>query len=1044
MQEGKGIIKFFLVAITLVSLLQYFYMLPTRSVEKAADEYAKSVTLDITDVDDQKDAEDAARSSYLDSMSNEVVFEIPMIKKWTYQELKGSQLALGLDLKGGMSVVLQVDLRDFIRSLANDSKDPTFIAALENASRAQAGSQSDYVTLFADAYKAAPADQKKQLNKIFYANESLREDINFESSDAEVISVIRQKANETVGLTFDLLKERIDELGVVQPNISLDAGRDLITVELPGISNPERARQFLQTAAKLEFWNVYRVSDPGIVAALIKADEKLGQLNDLNSGDTDGGEEPEFTLNDRKEYDYDDNGNIIDSTIVTDTVFNSQNSLTNSGPLLSKLTMNASATGQATMPLAVMGLAQENERDDISAMLARPEIASLFPQDLVFRWARSPASGYTSLEADDEAATTYELYAIKQDKGSKAPLEGDHVTRASANPDPQNGQIAVSLMMDGEGARTWGQLTTKAANDNNREIAIVLDNKVVSAPRVINPILTGSSSITGSFSLQEGKDLAKILQIGKLPATPQIIQETLVGPSLGAENINASINSMLIGFGIVILFMIFYYGGGGIVSIIALLLNLFFIFGALASIGTVLTVPGFAGILLTVGMAVDANVIIYERIREELREGKTLLMSIKDGFANSYSAIIDANVTTILVAIVLAYFGLGPIKGFAVVLIIGVIFSLFTAVLVGRLMIDYWTINRGNQISFWTGGSQNAFANIQFDWLGKRKMAYTFSGIVILMGIASFFVRGFDLGVDFKGGYSYNIQFEEGTTIDAETLRTGLASYLGDKAPTVKAVSTENTFNVVTDYLINSTEETAADDVQAKLFEGINSLVGGNLDIKKFKNPDFSGTHITSSTKVGPTIADDIKRSSFYAAIFALMMIFLYIFIRFSKWQYSMGAVAALFHDVLFVLSIFSIFWGILPFSLEVDQIFIGAVLTVIGYSINDTVVVFDRIREYMNRYTKLEKHDVINKAISSTFSRTVITSLTTLFVVLILFLFGGGSAKGFAFALVIGVMVGTYSSVFIATPVMSDLSGELKRTDTKKKSSFSRAKTNS
>lgn len=1040
MQEGKGIIKFFLVAITLVSLLQYFYMLPTRSVEKAADNYAKSITAGLADLDadDQKEAEDAARTSYLDSMSNEVVFEIPMIKKWTYQELKGSQLALGLDLKGGMSVVLQVDLRDFIRSLANDSKDPTFIAALENASKALAGSQSDYVTLFADEFRKASNGEKK-LAPIFYVNESLREDINFETSDGEVISTIRQKANETVGLTFDLLKERIDELGVIQPNISLDASRDLITVELPGISNPERARAFLVNAANLEFWNVYRISDSGIVAAFLKADEKLSQLNELGSAEETEAEEPEFTTSERTEYEYDENGNITDSTVVVDTTFNAQNNLTNSGPLLSKLTLNASAGGQATMPLAVMGLAQENQRDEIDAYLARPEIASLFPKDIVFRWARSPATGYTSLEEDEKAATTYELYAIKKDKGNTAPLEGDRVIRASANPNPQNGQIEVSLMMDGEGARTWGQMTTKAANDNNREIAILLDDKVVSAPRVINPIMTGSSSISGTFTLQEGKDLAKILQLGKLPAKPQIIQETLVGPSLGAENISKSITSMLIGFGIVILFMIFYYGGGGIVSIIALLLNLFFIFGALASIGTVLTLPGFAGILLTVGMAVDANVIIYERIREELREGKTVLMAIKDGFGHSYSAIIDANVTTILVAIVLAYFGMGPIKGFAVVLIIGVIFSLFTAVLVGRLMIDYWTINRGNDISFWTGPSQNAFSNFNFDWLGKRRMAYAFSGIVIALGLVSFVVRGFDLGVDFKGGYSYNVQFAEGSNVDAETLRTSLASYLGDKAPTVKAVSTENTFNIVTDYLINSTEETAADDVQKQIFEGINSVVGGTLDLNKFKNPDSSGTRVTSSTKVGPTIADDIKWSSFYAATFALLMIFLYIFIRFSKWQYSMGAVAALFHDVLFVLSIFSIFHGILPFSLEVDQIFIGAVLTVIGYSINDTVVVFDRIREYLNRYSKLDKNDVINKAVNSTFSRTVITSLTTLFVVFILFLFGGTSTKGFAFALLIGVLIGTYSSVFIATPVMSDLSGELKSTE-KKKKSFSRA----
>ncbi|MEO0777592.1 MAG: protein translocase subunit SecDF [Bacteroidota bacterium] len=1034
MQQGKGIIKFFLVAVTLVCLLQYFYMLPTRGVEQAADEYAKDLTQDITDEDKRDAEENAARTAYLDSMSNEVVFEIPLFKKWTYQELKSLQLAYGLDLKGGMSLVLQVDLREFIRSLANDSKDPTLDAALENASKAQSQSQSDYVALFADAFKAA--DPNKQLAPIFVANESLRDEIDYTSSNAEVIQVIRAKANETVGLTYDLLKERIDQLGVVQPNISLDETRDLITVELPGISNPERARSFMQSAAKLEFWNVYRINDPGVQAAFFAADEKLKQQDGLETAN----EEPEETIKERYEYKYDEDGNLEDSTLVYDTLQTTPDPLANQGPLLAKLQLNAAAGGQTALPPAVMGLVAENEKDEVEAFLARPEVASLFPKDLSFRWAKDAATGYNFEDEAEQDKRLYELYAIRLSKGSTtAPLEGDHITRATANPNPQNGEVEVSLMMDSEGARTWGRMTTEAANDSNREIAILLDSQVVSAPRVINPILTGSSSITGSFTLQEGKDLAKILQIGKLPARPQIIQETLVGPTLGAENIRRSITSMVVGFSLVFIFMVLYYSTGGIVSVLALLLNIFFIFGALASLGTVLTLPGIAGILLTIGMAVDANVIIYERIREELREGKTLLMSIKDGFQNSYSAIIDANVTTILVAFVLSYFGLGPIKGFAVVLIIGVIFSLFTAVLVGRLMIDYWTIDRGKEIGFWTGFSRNAFANIDFNWLGNRRLAYIISGSIIVLGFGSFFVRGFDLGVDFKGGYSYNVQFEQGLDIDPDDLRTGLAEVFGS-TPTVKEVSTNNTFNIVTDYLINSTEEDVATQVQDKLFEGVNAIVGGNLKKSSFKNTKSSSTHITSSTKVGPTIADDIAWSSFYAATFALLLIFFYIFVRFSKWQYSMGAVAALFHDVLVVLSIFSIFWGILPFSLEIDQAFIAAVLTVIGYSINDTVVVFDRIREYMNRYTsKMSKQEVINKAINSTFSRTVITSLTTLFVVLVLFLFGGTSIKGFAFALVVGVIVGTYSSVFIATPVMSDLIGELEVKETKKKS-FSRA----
>jgi len=512
----------------------------------------------------------------------------------------------------------------------------------------------------------------------------------------------------------------------------------------------------------------------------------------------------------------------------------------------------------------------------------------------------------------------------------------------------------------------------------------------------------------------------------------------VVGPSLGAENINRSINSLLIGFAIVLIFMIFYYSTAGIVSILMLFLNLFFIFGALASLGTVLTLPGIAGIVLTIGMAVDANVIIYERIREELREGKTIMMAIRDGFQNSYSAIIDANVTTILTAAVLAYFGMGPIKGFAVVLIIGVISSLFTAVLVGRLLIDWWMSKEGRSLSFWTGISKNAFSNLNVDWLGKRKIAYIFSSIIILIGLSSFFMRGFELGVDFKGGYSYVVQFAPDQSVNPDALRTELTNTFGT-TPVVKAVSTGNAYNITTSYLINETEEDAADRVLQKLFEGVNATVGGTLNIEQFKNSEFSGTHVNQSSKVGATIAGDIKRSSVYATIFALMFIFLYLFARFNRWQYSLGAVAALFHDVLFVLSIFSLGHGILPFSMEVDQAFIAAILTVIGYSINDTVVIFDRIREFMNAYSKRTKEEVINLAINNTLSRTIVTSLTTLFVVLILFLFGGGSIKGFAFALLVGIIVGTYSSIFIATPVMADLSDDLRPKETKKKT-FSKA----
>jgi SecD/SecF fusion protein len=1021
--QGKGVIKFFLVLMTIVTLVQYFFILPTQKVEKDAEEYAKRIASSYPE-DEQQDVFRKERTEYLDSMSTEEVFRIPMLKTYTYQELKAQQLAFGLDLKGGMSVVLQVDLREFIRALANDSTDPTFEEALNTASEAQKSAQSDYVTLFANAYSAN--NEGKKLAPIFARNEALRDQINFETSDAEVVRIIREKADETVDLTFKLLKERIDKLGVTQPNVSLDAGRDLIVVELPGIDNPERARTFLQAAAKLEFWKVFRITDPGVQQAFINANDRLN----ATTGGTDTEFEPEIVRIDTT-FATDSLGNEDRNTIVSvDTVFSPVN--VTQGPLFDALTLNTTGA----QGLAVLGTAKRNQIKQLSEYLERDDIKSLFPRDMKLLWSKDPVKDFDTGELTED----YELYGIRVDRTGKAPLSGDHVTDARAQPDPQTNEVTVSLKMNNLGAKIWGNLTTESAQDNNREIAIVLDNEVVSAPRVINPITSGDSQITGNFDIQEAKDLANILQVGKLPAETKIIQESLVGPSLGQENIDRSIRALLIGFAMVFLFMIFYYGGGGIVSILALFMNIFFIFGALASLGTVLTLPGIAGIVLTIGMAVDANVIIYERIREELRDGKSVLNAIADGFKHSYSAIIDANITTFLTAVVLFYFGLGPIKGFAAVLMIGVISSVFTAVLVGKLIIDWWT-GRGNDITFSTKSSENAFANLTIDWLGKRKVAYIISGTILVLGISSFFVRGFELGVDFKGGYSYNVTFDEGQDVNAETLRTALTDAFGGSTPTVKVVDTDNTFNVVTDYQVDNTDEDAADIVMAALHQGINSAVGGSIDLNQFKDPEGTGTHVISSSKVGPTIADDIKNSSYKAAIIALLLIFLYILIRFSKWQYSAGAIAALFHDVLITLSFFSIFHGILPFSMEIDQNIVAAILTVIGYSINDTVVVFDRIREFMNMYTKRDKEELINMAINSTVSRTIITSLTTLFVVAILFFFGGASIKGFAFALLIGILVGTYSSVFVATPIMSDLSGELTAKEKAKgKASFSKA----
>jgi len=1015
--QGKGIVKFFLVVMTIVTLWQYFLIIPTNKVENDAKKYAKKVLANSSN--ENPISERSAISHYLDSMSSEEILKIPLLKSYTYQELKGQQLALGLDLKGGMSVVLQVDLRDFIRTLANDSKDPTFKEALKLATEAQKDAQTDYVTLFSEAW--AKIANGKKMASIFRKNEALSESINSNTSDADVTSIIRKKADETVDLTFKLLKERIDKLGVTQPNVSLDKARDLIVVELPGIDNPKRARAFLSKAAKLEFWDVYRISDPGVQQKFVEANEKLKKM-------LGGQEEVEKEFELIHTYATDSLGNVDSTKIVsTDTVFKNN---TQQGPLFDRFQLNDGSLG-----LAVMGTAEKNEKNTVLDYLSKKGIKEIFPQNMIFKWSKDPIKDYTT----GEFTNTYELFAIKAPRGGsfKAPLSGDHVTNATASPNSNTGEVEVSLKMDNAGTKIWGQMTTRANNDKNREIAIVLDDEVVSAPRVNSPILGGSSSITGNFNIQEGKDLANILQIGKLPARTQIIQESLVGPTLGESNIQRSKTALIIGFLLVLAFMVFYYTSGGLVAIISLLLNIFFIFGALASMGTVLTLPGLAGVVLTIGMAVDANVIIFERIREELRRGKKLSTAINDGFKYSYSAIIDANVTTILVAIILFYFGLGPIKGFAAVLIVGVLSSLFTAVLVGKLAIDYW-IGKGKGISFSSKMTGNIFSNLSVDWMKKRKIAYFVSGAIILAGLISMFTRGFDLGIDFKGGYSYNIEFAD--DVSATELRESLTKAF-ESVPVVKAVDSENTFNVVTEYLVDDTDEDAAQKVFAKLYEGVKPFSGG-VSLEQFGQTDAKGvTHITSSSKVGPTIADDIQSSSYKAIIFSLILIFLYIFIRFSKWQYSLGAVVALFHDVLVVLGLFSLLHGLLPFTMEIDQAFIAAILTVVGYSINDTVVIFDRIREYFNTYTKLDKTTIINNAISSTISRTLITSLTTFFVVAVLFVFGGGSIKGFAFALLIGIIVGTYSSIFIASPVMSDLSGDMKPAAPVKKKGFTRAK---
>ncbi len=1005
--QGKGLLKFFLILIAIVSAVQLLYFIPTNKVENAAIEYAKDKAGNVDEVS-KSSTEKIAKAYYLDSISDETILSIPGLTDYSYADLKKRQLGFGLDLKGGMSAVLQVDLREILIALAGSKKnDKNFVAALDKASQDLKSSSSDYITLFANAFREIAPD--KRMGKLFQRSKTLG-DINNDTSDGDVIKLLRTAADETVGRTFKMLKERIDRSGVVQPNISLDATRDLILVEMPGVDNPKRMRDLIQASAQLEFWDTYRIGDPGVAAMFTEADKRIAATR---------GEEIAQKMDTTYTYQYDEDGNVSDSTEViqpSNDIFGSQ------GPLLSKLRLNG--TGGKAYYQTVMGLVNKNDISRVKNMLNSDEVKTYFPKNSRFAFSYKPYKNEEGLLTDD-----YELYLIKTTTSGKAPIEGDVVVEASQQIDPTSGQPEVSLTMNSEGAKKWAKMTEVAYNNGGREIAITLDSQVVSAPGVNNGAITGGrSSISGSFSIQEAVDFANILEVGKLPAKTKIIQESIVGPSLGAKNIKSSVTSLIVGFILLLLFMLFYYGKGGVVSIIALLANMFFIFGTLSSLGTVLTLPGIAGIVLTIGMAVDANVIIFERIREELRAGKSNLASISDGFKASYSAIIDANVTTLLVASVLAYYGLGPIKGFAIVLIIGVLSSLLTAVLFGKFMIDGYTAT-GREMSFWSGWSKNMFANLQISWMSKRKMAYIISTVLIVAGLASIFTRGFNLGVDFKGGYSYDVQFD--SKIDQNQIKNNLAAEgIFGKAPIVKTVDSDNTYQITTDYLIDDNAEDNDKIVMAKLYEGLKGIDGSNSTADQFEDSSFDGgMHVISSSKVGPTIADDIRSSSFYAGIFALILIFLYIFIRFNKWQYSLGAVAALFHDSLIVLGLFSLLKDFMPFSLEIDQAFIAAILTVIGYSINDTVVVFDRIREYLGIYTNKEKDEILNSALNSTFSRTIITSLTTLIVVSILLIFGGATIKGFAFALLIGILVGTYSSIFVATPIVRDLSDDLKGT---------------
>ena len=1020
--QNRNAIKVFAILFAIVCLYQLSFTWIAGGVQDDAVEYANTYIqnsketlisefqnstndslVDSIIVNEYLEVEkDKREKYYLDSISSETVYDI-WAKEYTYKECQEREINLGLDLKGGMNVTLEVSVVDVIKALSNNSDDEDFNSAIANSQQMQKNSQEDFVTLFAMEYeKLSP---ENGLAVLFMAQ--MRDQIKINSTNLDVIKVIRAEVEDAISRSFNILRSRIDRFGVTQPNIQRLETSGRILVELPGIKEPARARKLLQSTAKLEFWETYEYAE--LLPSLEDANKYLKEQLELTDTINEEVEKVLASVEDSESEEYseisEDTSELAlltqleGDSAVSDTT-DSQLSFEEfaaENPLYAVLYPNIDQNNRPNEG-PVVGYCAIKDTATLNKYLADVEVIKNFPLDVKFAYTVKPY---------DPEGKFMQLVGLKvSGRDGKASLEGDVVTDARQDFGQFNANPEVSMTMNSEGAKQWKRLT---AENIGKSVAIVLDGFVYSFPTVQSEISGGRSQITGNFTINEASDLANILKSGKLPAPARIIEEAIVGPSLGEEAINAGLKSFIIALFIVLLYMIFYYSGAGVVSNIALLANIFFIFGVLSSIGAVLTLPGIAGIVLTIGMSVDANVLIYERIREELTGGKGIRLAIKDGYNNAYNAIIDANVTTLLTGIILYTFGTGPIKGFATTLIIGILTSLFSAIFITRLVISR-RLNKNKELRFSTKLTDGAFKNTAIDFLGKRKRFYILSSVIILLGIGSLVTKGLNYGVDFVGGRSYVVRFDD--TVDNEKLRSELTTVFVDTnglkyAPQVKTFGDDNQVKITTKFMIDENSINADEEVEAKLNEGLAKIA---MDYE-----------VMSSQKVGPTIADDIKDAAVWSVFFSLLIIFLYILIRFRKWQFSLGAVSAVFHDVLIVLSIFSIFYGIMPFSLEIDQAFIAAILTIIGYSLNDTVVVFDRIREYMSMHKKREIETVMNSALNSTLSRTINTSMTTFFVLFVIFIFGGEVIRGFMFALMVGVIVGTYSSLFVASPIMLD-----------------------
>ncbi|WP_396145565.1 protein translocase subunit SecDF [Flavobacterium sp.] len=974
--QNKGLIKFFAILFALVSIYQLTFTFVSNGIQNDAKAFAKG--------NQQKEVD------YLNDLKNKNVFSLFGLVDYTYAEVSGKQINKGLDLEGGINVILQISVKDVLKGLANDTKNPIFNKSLEDAKLNQKGNQS-YLDAFFEAFEANSKGTVKLADPSIFANRNLSDQINFNMTDAQTKKVIIKKVDESVESAFEVLRKRIDKFGVTQPNIAKLGQTGRILVELPGAKDVDRIKLLLQRTAQLEFWETYKIEEIG--GFLMAANDALKKSEVATTKEVKTAAKDSLTA------------------MLTDKSKDSVADKKGNNPLLDKF------VAQGGGP--ILGIVSVKDTAKINSYFKRADIRALIPADKRFAkfvWGKPT---FTKDEKTGKEAETFELYALKGNKDDAAPLSGGVITDARDTFD-QLGKPAVSMQMNGQGAKKWEELTGNAFTTKGY-IAIALDDVVYSAPGVTSgPIAGGRSEISGNFDIAETKDLANVLRAGKLPARAEIVQSEVVGPSLGEKAIHAGFISSIVGFLLVFLWMVFYYGRAGWYANIALLVNLLFLFGILASLGAVLTLPGIAGIVLTLGTAVDANIIIYERAKEELRDGKTLADAVVTsyGWKGAMRSIIDANVTHVLTGAILFIFGTGPIQGFATTLLIGIFTSLFTSIFIARIFIDKDVANN-KSLTFSTPLTKNWFTGFHFDFVGMKKWTYLFSSAVVVVSLYSiFFGNGLDQGVDFVGGRTFQVKFEK--TVEPTQVSEELSKEFGT-AVEAKIFGDADQLKLTTKYKIQEESAGVDKEVNEKLFKVLGKYYT-NMTYDKFINSyDGKQVGVLQASKVGAAISEDIKTNSYWAVLGAMLVVGLYLIISFRKWQYSLGAIAAVFHDVIFVLGMYSLLYKIMPFHMEMDQHFIAAILTVIGYSMNDTVIVFDRIREYLGGNYKGHFKDVVNASINSTLSRTLNTSLMMILVLLTMFLFGGESIRGFIFAMLVGIIVGTYSSLFIATPVLVD-----------------------